>query len=173
MKYKVCPDCGANLDFGEECDCKKNESDTSATVSPSKGKDAVDSLPENRATVKDCEMLDAWIKETGAQKADIAVELKNRFPLISRQILTQASHWERYGVILHPIAMDLLADIYGLNLADRPKHSQKRKPKKALTYRCTARMYDRILAAKDELGIATDQEFIAVAIESYLEGKEK
>lgn len=22
MKYKVCPDCGSHLDFGERCDCK-------------------------------------------------------------------------------------------------------------------------------------------------------
>ena len=25
MQYKVCPDCGAHLDHGEPCDCKKEE----------------------------------------------------------------------------------------------------------------------------------------------------
>lgn len=23
MKYRVCPDCGLNIDFGEICECKK------------------------------------------------------------------------------------------------------------------------------------------------------
>lgn len=23
MKYKVCPHCGAHLDFGEKCDCDR------------------------------------------------------------------------------------------------------------------------------------------------------
>jgi hypothetical protein len=22
MQYKICPDCGAHLDFGERCDCQ-------------------------------------------------------------------------------------------------------------------------------------------------------
>lgn len=25
MKYNVCDHCGSNLDFGEVCDCRKNE----------------------------------------------------------------------------------------------------------------------------------------------------
>ena len=25
MKYKVCPYCGANLDYGERCDCHEEE----------------------------------------------------------------------------------------------------------------------------------------------------
>lgn len=167
MKYKTCPDCGAALDFGEICDCKK-ESDTAATVSPSTVSDAEDSLPENRATVKDCELLHEWIVDTGKQKIDIARDLKARYPLITRQLLTQACHWERYGVIVHPSVLELMADIYGLNLAKKP-HSQKRKVKKALTYRCTSRMYERIMMAKLQTGIATDQEFVAIAIDYYLD----
>lgn len=34
MKYRVCPDCGLNIDFGEICDCRKeNERETPATMS--------------------------------------------------------------------------------------------------------------------------------------------
>ena len=25
MKHTICPNCGANLDFGEKCDCQKIE----------------------------------------------------------------------------------------------------------------------------------------------------
>ena len=25
MKYKICPDCGAHIDFGERCDCTKKD----------------------------------------------------------------------------------------------------------------------------------------------------
>ena len=27
MKYWTCPKCGANLDFGEKCDCEDDESE--------------------------------------------------------------------------------------------------------------------------------------------------
>lgn len=27
MKYSICPDCGAHLDFGEMCDCKEGPED--------------------------------------------------------------------------------------------------------------------------------------------------
>ena len=26
-QYKICPDCGAHLDPGEKCDCKKENND--------------------------------------------------------------------------------------------------------------------------------------------------
>lgn len=26
-QYRTCPDCGAHLDFGEKCDCKRKQED--------------------------------------------------------------------------------------------------------------------------------------------------
>lgn len=168
MKYRTCPDCGASLDFGETCDCKK-ESDTAATVPPSTGKDADDILTENRATVKDSEILSEWIKATGAQSKDIAAFLKERFPMMTRQLLTQAAHWERYGVILHPDGIEMIADQYGLDLRQKPKHSQKRRAKKVITFRCIQRTYEKIQNAKAAADIETDQDFIATAVDFYLD----
>lgn len=28
MKYRTCPKCGSNLDYGERCDCEKDGDDT-------------------------------------------------------------------------------------------------------------------------------------------------
>ena len=28
MKYRTCPKCGSNLDYGERCDCEKGGDDT-------------------------------------------------------------------------------------------------------------------------------------------------
>ena len=32
MKYVICPYCGAHLDFGETCDCQKDNKDTKKNV---------------------------------------------------------------------------------------------------------------------------------------------
>lgn len=168
MKFKTCPDCGASLDFGETCDCKK-ESDTAATVPPSREKDADGIVSENRATVKDSEILSDWIKATGAQSKEIAVFLKQRFAMMTPQLLTQAAHWERYGVILHPEGVEMIADNYGLDLRTKPKHSQKRRPKKVITFRCSQRTYDAILDAKTAEDIETDQDFVAAAVDFYID----
>ena len=31
-EYRVCPDCGANLDPGERCDCEKNSAPDAANI---------------------------------------------------------------------------------------------------------------------------------------------
>ena len=167
MKHKICPDCGASLDFGEVCDCKK-ENDTAATVPPSGGKDADNIVLKNNATVKDSELLSDWIKATGKHSKDIAAFLTQQFPLMNRQLLTQAAHWERYGVILHPDGITMIADEYGLDLRNKPKHSQKRRPKKVITFRCTQHTYDKIAEAKIIADIDTDQDFVATAVEFYI-----
>lgn len=33
MKYKVCDHCGAHLDNGETCDCRKEEDNNNAEIS--------------------------------------------------------------------------------------------------------------------------------------------
>lgn len=35
MMYEICENCGASLDFGEKCDCQKEEAHTEATVQTS------------------------------------------------------------------------------------------------------------------------------------------
>lgn len=43
MNYKICPDCGCNLDFGERCDCRQERDAAEA------GKDG-EELVEDKAT---------------------------------------------------------------------------------------------------------------------------
>ncbi len=51
-KYEVCPYCGAHLDHGERCDCKKEGRVTAGTVNTPKAKDCIFILPRYRGIVK-------------------------------------------------------------------------------------------------------------------------
>jgi len=33
MMYKICPDCGSHLDFGEKCDCKSGQQQETGNTS--------------------------------------------------------------------------------------------------------------------------------------------
>lgn len=37
MKFSICPDCGAHLDFGEPCDCKETQPEAGKAEEPAKG----------------------------------------------------------------------------------------------------------------------------------------
>jgi hypothetical protein len=39
MQYKICRDCGAHIDFGESCDCKKEAATDDAVTTPKKNDD--------------------------------------------------------------------------------------------------------------------------------------
>ena len=171
MKFHTCPDCGAALDFGEICDCQKNENDTALTTVPPS--ETTDRVPEIHADVKDCEILGDWLKATGAMHKDVALVLQNRFPLITRQLLSQCTHWERYGVILHPAGLETIAYEYGLDLTQKPRHSQKRRKTRQITFRCSEISYGEIADAKEALGLDTDQAFIETAIAALIKSVKK
>ena len=50
-QYVSCEFCGANLDFGEKCDCIKKEGAPPQPVHPT-GKNPVSILPRKRTVVK-------------------------------------------------------------------------------------------------------------------------
>lgn len=175
MKYRTCPDCGATLDFGEICDCRKKENDTALTVSPS-GESAMTfdmgSIPEIHADVKDCELLSGWIKLTGEKNRDVAHMLQDVFPMMSPQLLSQCAHWERYGVIIHPSGLERIAYAYGLDLTKKPKKSNRRRKTRQITFRCSDASYAKIEDLKRTMGLDTDQAFLEAAVAALIKNTE-
>lgn len=165
MKYKVCEFCGANLDLGEVCDCRKNEAASAGTDTTSKNNDAGIIVADNSDYVKDALNLPVLLRQTGATNQDIAETLKDLFPGLTRQVLSQAAHWEHYGVILHPDGIKYLKTVYGI--AGRKK--QHRRKARQLTYRVTAQEYERIERNMEKHGFASLQSYLdkAVAVFDY------
>ena len=55
MRYKICEYCGSNLDFGETCDCRKEEQkNDKETVEEGEDYETVTTATEAYAPAKDC-----------------------------------------------------------------------------------------------------------------------
>lgn len=148
--YRVCPDCGANLDPGEICDCKK-ERDTAATVPHSDdrvyyAKPIIsDSLPDVNA----CFQLKEIRQKAGITGKEVALAIREKFPKFQRQLLAQLEAPEKYGAIIHPEALQILCEYSGVQVvsgnppevaveADKPPQKDAhRKLGKKLTLRMT------------------------------------
>ena len=52
MRYVVCPHCGANLDFGEKCDCTKEKAVPEPTEHSNLKNIYTNILNENKGVVK-------------------------------------------------------------------------------------------------------------------------
>lgn len=52
MYFRICPECGAYLDPGEACDCKKEPPPEAATSESGKAKSTIGIVAEQEAYVK-------------------------------------------------------------------------------------------------------------------------
>jgi hypothetical protein len=166
MKYRVCEYCGNYLDFGEVCDCQKNEAATSANVTTSGEKLTFNSLPQNPDYVKAALDLAAILRATHVKYKDIAETVKETFPKFNRQLLTACANWEDYGVLLHPDGIASICDAYDLPKA---KKRDNRKLDRRITFRVTSANFARIERNMEKTGANTLQEFVAAAVAAYNE----
>ena len=51
MAYRVCPDCGASLDPGEICDCRKEAAPDESDPEAAQTKEFYKSIPNNQIIV--------------------------------------------------------------------------------------------------------------------------
>lgn len=158
MQYKTCPECGANLDFGEICDCTKKENAPAATEAPSSDKLVLtsSSLSESPLDVNHCLMLREIHQKTGAMGKEIALVVRDVFPKFNRQLLSQCEAPEQYGIIIHPAALQTICSAYGIRLqmddpvvtveeeAPKAKKESRRKLPRKLTLRMTERDFERL-----------------------------
>ena len=185
-QYKTCPYCGAHLDHGEICDCKKSENASAATETPSeKGSYAEPSLSANLPNVNDCFHLREICESTGAMGKDIALVVRDIFPSFNRQLLAQCQSNDKYGIIIHPAGLDIICKTYGVQLqppsmgstqdAPNPIISKEKKPEnrrlpRRLTLRMTTSDYCKLLELVDKDGYSSVQAWLYEKVHELLGG---
>lgn len=154
MKYKTCPHCGAHLDLGEKCDCKKKKEGTPAgTGAPSKEQTSTTILSEPAVSVNDCLRLKEICEKTGAMNKEIALVVRDEYPKFNRQLLSQCQAPDKYGIMIHPNALAIICDAYDQRLEPKAMpegsevspsaHPIRKKPKRRLPRKLTFRMTNR------------------------------
>lgn len=144
MKFKKCSECGANLDPGETCDCKKEVDTPAATGMPTNNVNHKpldeNSLSNIFQNVNDCFRLREVHELTGVQAKELSELVKPRFPKFSRQIMSQCESYEKYGCLPHPDVIHIICDAYNIRLDSKPVRkgeNYKRKLGKNFTLRMT------------------------------------
>lgn len=158
MKFKVCPDCGNNLDHGEVCDCKTKKGAPAATGTPRDNgnlcpiSDSILANPywnvNNLLRVK--EILD----DTGAMAKDVALVVRDKFPKFNRQLLSQCGNHSEYGIIIHPDGLQAICTAYGISLnpvPDIPITVEDPAPKKPENRKLGRKVYFRVTNADFEI----------------------
>lgn len=184
MQYKICPDCGAHLDFGERCDCQdkaKDAPDAPGTPSVENGSVADTRVAHRAPNVNDCLRLREIRTDTGAMAKDAALVVRDVFPKFNRQLLAQCEAWKKYGVIIHPDALGVICAAYGVSLPDSSAeavitaHSPCKQANRKLARKLTFRMKDEDYALLEqrvkESGCQSSQEWLyEVVLKALREG---
>lgn len=121
MKYRICPDCGEHLDFGEihHCEGEKNENPSAATEEPSiECLASINTLSQLPSDVNSLLHLKEVRSVVGAQAKDMAEVVKRKFPKFSRQLFAQCEYPAKYGIVIHPDGLRLLCKTYGVDVKD-------------------------------------------------------
>ena len=148
MKYRVCERCGAHLDFGEICDCKKDEADATAITTTSEETGATERISQTTDYVKAAMDLATILRETRVKYRDIAETVKDVFPKFNPQLLTACANWQTYDV-------------------QTMKKKEHRKLDRRITFRVTTANFERIERNMERTGANTLQEYIAAAVSAY------
>ena len=188
MKYRECPNCGAHLDHGEQCDCRDEKEDTSAgTEASSKCDGSVPCiLSSTWPDVNDCMQLREICQSTGAQGKEIALVVRESFPKFNRQLLAQCQAPEKYGILIHPDGLRLICDTYGVeqpaaaepcnNLSEpcsrierSPRKKSNRKLGRKLTFRMTPKDYAKLVVRVERDGFDSVQAWLYDRVMKLLE----
>lgn len=181
--YKPCPDCGANLDPGENCDCrqKKNGLPDANQFSPKKGDPLADLKPSPKHNIAQSaafvKTLSAPAPENPLRDLRVANNIpvkemvstvRELFPRYDKHLHSKCEHGETYGILLNPKAMDALRVKYA------PAKKQTRHGKHKLTKRISCRLpddlYEKFLRYSREDGYNT-QDWLADMVGKYVKKK--
>lgn len=189
MKYRVCPNCGAHLDHGEQCDCQAKKEDAPAGTEASPRR--CDSVPTILAStwpdVNDCLNLRQICQSTGAQGKEIALVVREEFPSFNRQLLAQCQSPEKYGIVIHPDGLRLICATYGVEqpaaaaepcsdlsepcseIERPPRKKANRKLGRKLTFRMTPKDYAKLVVRVERDGFDSVQAWLYDKIKKLLE----
>ena len=188
MKYRVCPDCGVHLDYGEICDCKKGDAPAATEASPRCDGSVTPILSSTWPDVNDCMQLRDICQSTGAQGKEIALVVRESFPKFNRQLLAQCQAPDKYGIVIHPDGLRLICDTYGITPPELPdekpfralqepsngivrsgRKKDNRRLGRKLTFRMTPKDYAKLVVRVDKDGFDSVQAWLYEKVMKLLE----
>lgn len=172
--FKTCPDCGANLDPGEKCECKGKGLPRCNGNSP---KDSV-SYAASIVSQKSEDVKTEPLRELRISKAIPAKEMvdvvRAIFPKYDKMLQSKCERSSEYGVRIRPEAMDALAAKYAPDEVEKIK--RKRRGGHRLTCRVTCRLedaeYAEVVKTVREEGFDTIQSWLAFNIRKHLTARQ-
>lgn len=178
MKYKVCPDCGASLDFNEICDCKKenglphaNENSPNPINSEALSPSLI--ISQEKSKVKANPLRELRISKNIPAKEIIDV-VKSVYPKYDKTLQSKCERSEEYGVELKHDAFDKLLAEYSPDELEKEK--KRRRGGHRLTCKITCRLEDDVYAALikniNNDGFTQMQAWLTYMVINYLKEKE-
>ena len=175
MKHPVCPDCGANLDFGEKCDCKKKNGSPDANQNDPRT-DAKScsrfSIPQTVKKIKGNPLRELRISKNIPAKEMITV-VREIYPRYDKMLQSKCEHGDEYGVDIRYDAMDALLAKYAPELLEAEK--RRRQGGHKLTKRIACRLeddeYDRLVKCVKEDGFDQMNAWLVFTVRQYLKKK--
>ena len=182
MIYKTCPDCGANLDPDETCDCAKEKKlpATNETASLNTHTDNDDdhtvseySISDYPELVKSFDLRDLRQKKELTVKDIIAV-LQPEFPGFDKTVNSKAENPHKYGVTLYYKAIDIILHKYAPEMLAKEKCRRNgyHKLTAMLSCRVDNDTYNRFKAAIKRAGYETVQAALTELTIKFIESEE-
>ena len=125
MYIRRCPDCGANLDPGETCDCKRKGSPHANEIDP-EDKTATSYphtviIPPSRKDCKRNVLRDIRLKKSVPPK-EIVETIRALYPGFDKTLLSKCEHTEKYGIEPCRRAADAVLEKYSPEELERERH---------------------------------------------------
>jgi len=177
VNYRECPDCGASLDFGEECDCKKEGLPRGNGNSPDVSSSVLEHnsiLPQNKQSVNTNALRELRLSKNLSAK-EMVDTVKALFPKYDKMLQSKCEHGEEYGIDLKSKAMDALLEKYAPELLEKVKHRRNggHRLKCQVSCRLEDEEYAELVKQIKDDGFDTMQAWLAFKIRQYLKSKKK
>ena len=180
MIYKTCPDCGANLDPGETCDCAKEKklpatNETASIQTQTDNGETVSeySIADNPELVKSFDLRDLRQKKELTVK-DIVAVLQPEFPGFDKTVNSKAENPHKYGVTLYYKAIDIILRRYAPEVLAKEKRRRNGYHKLTATLFCRVDTdtYNRFKAAIKSAGYQSVQAALTELTLKFIETEE-
>ena len=180
MFYKTCPDCGANLDPGETCDCVKEKklpatNDTASNHTQTDNGESVSetSIADFPEIVKSFDLRDLRQRKELTVKDIIAV-LQPEFPGFDKTANSKVEKPGYYGISLCLRAIDIVLRTYAPEMLEKEKRRRNGNHKLTATLFCRVDndTAERFKAAAKKAGYQTVQAAMTDLTLQFIESEE-
>ncbi len=173
MKYTSCPDCGANLDHGETCDCKKNNGSPNANQYDPRTTPSHHSIAQSAKKCKQNLLRDLRVTKKIPAK-DMIDLVREHYPKYDKALQSKCEHGDEYGIDIRSDAMDALLAKFAPEQLEAEKH--RRNGKHRLTKRIMCRLedddYDRLVRYIKDDGFDQMNAWLVFIVRQYIKSKE-